>query len=426
MSLISVVGIILILGGGALARESAILASMTAIPFWIGMQITAQIALRGADVALHRRNQLRAFAAGFSIILMRPGVIILENLVPSLHSDDKTISASLKTVMWWVFVWVIVSTEIYLTCERSHCPAQVAILPSTDLTRGELLQVEQGNGLGSVKEHGSTNPSWVDGAYPVKNLGVLPMVNNSRPFLPPKFHKAVLERATYLNESTILLMFQIAEPYMVIPGQHIGLIHEMVFRPYTPTTHPNLAKQGKVEIIVRLVPNGEMSKIIKAAVQNLSNASGKGKFEISLPPVDTITFQPAIIFSGTMLLVGAGAGVTPFLNMIRGALAANTPTTRIHLIWGIRSEADNFLIDLLPLWNEISAKKFTFNIVVGSRISAGTHLEDLLASLKQETQQTPHIFVSGPDRFVRSVYDDCRTKCNVIDDSITAIGLQDR
>ncbi|ORZ35608.1 hypothetical protein BCR44DRAFT_1114802 [Catenaria anguillulae PL171] len=129
LTLITTVGVVVILVGGSHAKESSVIATITGVPLWLALQVSAIRAIRNGNVALHRRQQLRAFVLSFSIVFMRPGVMLLNAFVPM---PAENMGELLKTVIWWVFVWAVMFTEAYLVKRRAvfEVPSSVVMLPA--------------------------------------------------------------------------------------------------------------------------------------------------------------------------------------------------------------------------------------------------------------------------------------------------------
>ncbi|ORY48471.1 hypothetical protein BCR33DRAFT_630535, partial [Rhizoclosmatium globosum] len=124
-------------------------------------------------------------------------------------------------------------------------------------------------------------------------------------------------------------------------GQHIALRAETkenaIIRNYTPATTYSDMQAGRIDLIVRLVPNGVMSTIL----QNVEHAPSV-KFSISLCH-DGFGYTANKV--SALILVGSGTGITPLINIARAVLTNPNDQTRVKLVFKVRDEKDVFIED---------------------------------------------------------------------------------
>lgn len=89
-----------------------------------------------------------------------------------------------------------------------------------------------------------------------------------------------------------------------------------------------------------------------------------------------------------VVLIGMGAGVAPLLSLI----AANARHRRIHLLWSVRSSADNYYGELLKDYRHESDGKLQITTQIGR-----FHHDQLDTLLSKEQIQEAAFFVVGPN-----------------------------
>jgi CDP-4-dehydro-6-deoxyglucose reductase len=109
------------------------------------------------------------------------------------------------------------------------------------------------------------------------------------------------------------------------------------------------------------------------------------------------------------LFVATGTGVTPFVSMLRAALAAGA-TTPIWLLFGVRREADLLYRSELEAMAEARPNVRVFFTLsqpeegwTGRRGYVQTHVRELMEALGREAGAEPHAYVCGLERMVGSV-----------------------
>ncbi|KAJ3365082.1 hypothetical protein GGF32_000262 [Allomyces javanicus] len=396
-SVIAAAGVVVILLGGSMAGESAILASALYLPTWLVLQWLAIRAIQVGDVALHRRHQLRAFAIACSVMMMRPvaGFIIaftVENPNELVHPGE-----ALKTALWFVFSLTVAFTEAFLVWE-DRAVEKVVVVPSSDKSIAVVP-------LSHVVSPGTIASVLVPPAHAVKSVVV-----------------------TELTPRTVRAILTLADgPYLVVPGQHVAvtatqpdsLIDTSLTREYSPVTHPSRAlSQHEVELVIRLVPGGAMSARWRTPKQwNWSVTF--------VPVVPNCAMQRAIAAKDSpVLLVSLGTGATPFVNVIR-ALAAEG--RRVHVVQVHRAIEDMF-------WtaDEWEAMGVDEQLVTSEQRIGRISAQDLVEKVRElDGKGKPEaagwrVLVSGPQQAVRELTLATRKALGWEEHRVTAVGLDDR
>ena len=152
--------------------------------------------------------------------------------------------------------------------------------------------------------------------------------------------EVTLVKVERINHDCKLLRFAFADsgtdhrghPRLVL-GQHVSLQaeinREVVVRPYTPVTLPG--QRGYFEVMVKRYELGKMSAFL-----HLLEVGKKVRVRY---PVGSFVYE-ANTLAETLGLVGAGSGITPLLQLIRGVLANPEDRTSLFLLYQNRFEAD--------------------------------------------------------------------------------------
>ncbi|KAJ3369530.1 hypothetical protein GGF31_005240 [Allomyces arbusculus] len=397
ISVIAAAGVVVILIGGSMAGESAVLASALYLPTWIILQWLAIRAIQVGDVALHRRHQLRAFALACSVMLTRPvaGFIIaftVENPDELVHPGD-----ALKTALWFVFSLTMAATEVFLVWE-DRAVEKVVIVPSC----ANAIAVVP---LSHVVAPGTVASVLVPPAHAVKSVTV-----------------------TQLTPRTIRAVLTLADgPYLVVPGQHVAVtatqpnsvIDTALTREYSPTTHPSRAlSHHEVELVIRLAPGGAMSARWRAPEQWTWSVT-------FVPIVPNCAMQRAIAAKDApVLLVSLGTGATPFVNVIR-ALAAEK--RRVHVVQVHRAIEDMF-------WSadEWEAMGVDEQLVTSEQQIGRISAQDLVEKVRElDGKGKPdaagwRVIVSGPQQAARELTLAMHKALGWDEHRIAAVGVDDR
>ncbi|MFN2606372.1 MAG: FAD-binding oxidoreductase [Acidimicrobiales bacterium] len=143
------------------------------------------------------------------------------------------------------------------------------------------------------------------------------------------------------STGTVWLAFQVVDhqPFSFLPGQYVGIEHRLPNgarrrSPYCIMPAP--APDGRFELVVRVVPDGPVSRYLGGLVPG-DRIVFRGPLGPSMVPHDG---------DRDLVLMATGVGVGPFLSLARHLLESGFER-RITLFWGLREEADVCLTDRL-------------------------------------------------------------------------------
>jgi ferredoxin-NADP reductase len=157
-------------------------------------------------------------------------------------------------------------------------------------------------------------------------------------------------------------------------------------RSYSIASGPN---NGKVELTVELIEDGEVSPYLVAELQH------DDSFELRGPIGGWFAWDPSE--GGPLLLVGGGSGVVPLRSMLR-ARPADVP---VRLIYSARTLEDViYRRELEALGDDVV---LTLTREQRDGFHAGRVDADLLREAGFPPEREPRIFVCGPTPFVESV-----------------------
>lgn len=161
-------------------------------------------------------------------------------------------------------------------------------------------------------------------------------------------------------------------------------------------------KGGKLRIGVKHVPGGAVSTWINGQLKPgdvLEVAAPQGRF--TLPPTDGSPRH--------LLMLAAGAGITPILGMINEALAEE-PSTQITLVYGNRtSAATMFLGELEDLKDRYPARLDMIHVLTSTGASDSELLQGRIDAAKVkalaaslfEIKTVDYAFLCGPGTFIK-------------------------
>ena len=370
MTLLTSFGVILLLAGGATARESSILVTLTVLPFWLFMNWEAYVAIKKGDVDRHYRMNVRGFVIGFSIISTRPAMFVF---IALFNPPVITKGEILKVTIWWTFSWFVIGCEAFLYLRKR-------------LQSGPIL---------------------------VNGNAVIPLetdfVNGS------KIYRATVKKLKKLNERTILMSLSLTD-YPVtfiqqLAGQHVSLTctvnGESVTRPYTRIP----SADDRIDLVIRLVPNGAMSKLLKALVDQKLNSKGLFEVAVLAGHFDYYPNQYPHI-----CMIAAGTGLTSMLNIMQVILNNPMDRTKIKLYFLNRDQKDQFLVEYLDIWKLGSKGRFDWQPCFKNEFN----LENIL----KETPINTKVLISGPPLFVKSAHHTCMA--HVGKEHVYSFGYSDR
>ncbi|PNS14574.1 NADH-cytochrome b5 reductase 2 [Sphaceloma murrayae] len=172
--------------------------------------------------------------------------------------------------------------------------------------------------------------------FPIASVSDAPPV---RPTFPGSgFTTLVLEDATMINHNVKHLRFKLPEGDTNSGIQTITSLltqHKPdgawipVLRPYTPI---DADEPGHISFLVKRYPNGKGSGHMHAL---------KPGDELKVKPIHEFDYKPNQ-FTHVTILAG-GAGITPFIQLIRNVLQNPADRTRINLVYSNHTETDILL-----------------------------------------------------------------------------------
>ena len=373
MVFVMVVGIIVLLVGGALAKESAVISTLTVAPLWIWFNYLSYKAIKRGDVATHRKHNLRCFVIAYSIIYMRPGVLIVSGIMGYDAGN------ALRTVIWWIWAWALIMVESWLYLEDTLTP------PSLLYPKGKYI----------VKE--TRAPVW----NPVNVINCQEL--NARTICLKLQHK-----------------YESSSMFMIYPGQHIALKVDTLqgkctIRSYSPVTTENDFENGIVELLIRLVPQGDMSKHISTI-----NREFKENPQIITSRL-SIAYQKQRYFYtpsyAHLIMIAAGSGITPFMNIIRGIVNDKQNNTKITLLFINKNEQDLFLKPF-PITSDQLNVVYKYD---GSRVG----VKDIVGLVVATDVANSQFLISGPKQFVKDFHLLVQKQFKVKDNQIYSFGYSD-
>jgi ferredoxin-NADP reductase len=288
------------------AGLSSQIATASFLPPWMVINI---IALRAIaiyrDVELHRQLNILGLSFASSIVFMRPLVAVVMLMMP-----EWDFGRSLGLVLWVAMCWAVFGAVLYILGAYT-----VPTLKHPRLQHsGEVT-------VGSM-------------SYPQESV------------------PAVVYKWKQLDKRTVLLKLRSKSNYsnlplpILPPGSHIALSIKGLVREYTPIrmTESN-DREGEITIIVRLVPEGVFSTLLRSVLKDgqrtyLDCSIACNVYGPLYPLPARFGYVPS--YGGDddnssscphLLLVGAGTGILPFLDIIAAALTNNRDKTKIKLIF---------------------------------------------------------------------------------------------
>ncbi len=220
------------------------------------------------------------------------------------------------------------------------------------------------------------------------------------------FHVIPVSSVARLTADAVEIVFAVPESLVEAmrfkPGQHVpvrvlvdGVAHR---RTYSLCS----AVGGKLRIGVKHLPGGAVSALLNgqfAAGDKLEVAAPQGRF--TLPPSDGSPRH--------LLMLAAGAGITPILGMINEALS-HEPATRITLVYGNRTPAATmFLSELEDLKDRYPARLDVVHVLSGVGASESDLLQGridgeklkVLADKIVDIESVDRAFLCGPGTFIK-------------------------
>lgn len=313
----------------------------------------------------------RAYLWSYVIVAMRPAIVVLTIIVPTLTGGE-----ALAIIAPLFFALAIVMIEFHIRRQRAsqvNTETHYLSLPKAPLDVQDPDHEHQ-------------------------------LITYRRDFVRVK-----LVQKQELTHNTSLFVFQlpVKASLLMFPGHHVVLRqlidNQLVIRPYTPVTslvryfgngtHDNHTMQsmnisGTFALAVKRYPNGAMSSW-------LHDAMSIGDTVEMMGPMGGFYYYP----NGydAIGLIAGGSGITPVLSVLMSALANSNDKTKFSLIYANSNERDIIFRDELQ---QLSAKfpdRFDLHLTKG-RLNREVLLEHL--PLPGDATQ---ILVCGPIGFATTV-----------------------
>lgn len=137
----------------------------------------------------------------------------------------------------------------------------------------------------------------------------------------------------YTPGETLILTFDFPDGAgpVYLSGQFITLVFQVqgreLRRSYSLCSSPDVDEP--LSIAIKRVENGEISRL-------LHHKTAVGDILMALPPNGLFTYQPQALLKRTVILFGAGVGITPLFSIIKTALYAEKHS-KIVLVYSSRS-----------------------------------------------------------------------------------------
>lgn len=195
------------------------------------------------------------------------------------------------------------------------------------------------------------------------------------------------------------------------PGQWVNLVLPLpsgeVRRAYSIASDPD--GSNRFEIAVTRVENGPGSQYLHDLPE--------GAVISAIGPHGLFTRAAEDPFPA--LFVGTGTGVTPLRSMLRAALRHNS-SAHLWLLLGVRFEEDILYREEMEALEKMhSGVRFVVTLSRPGQTWTGAsgyvqnHVPALLRELEAKSGASPHVFVCGLERMVKSVRELCRGELGV-------------
>jgi CDP-4-dehydro-6-deoxyglucose reductase len=208
---------------------------------------------------------------------------------------------------------------------------------------------------------------------------------------------AVILRIDFLNHNVLRLDLKPDGNFPCEPGQYLTLINrEGVARSYSIANNP--AREGYIELHVRLLPNGLMSGYLKRTAKSGTALTIRGPAGSCFYVLDDGPDYP-------ILLAGTGTGLAPLYGIARQAFE-QAHRGIIHLFHGALCDTDLYLVDKLQA---LAARHQNFryspcvlNGEAGHFYATG-NIEDIVMSSVPAEKASTRLFLCGAPDFVNAL-----------------------
>lgn len=223
------------------------------------------------------------------------------------------------------------------------------------------------------------------------------------PAISPKYYKSFvlqnIKKVTECCSRYIFVMDDIGCLGFSI-GQHLimraSVDGEIITRQYTPISPPSAL--GFFEVIIKVYPQGRMSKYIKTLKEGCS-VDWRG-------PLGGLDYKPNAYKH--MLLLAAGTGIAPMIQVLRHITSSDEDYTMVRLLFGIAKYREiylkNELDELKRFWNVsilycLSDETKVEDLKYGDEVHCREIDEELLEVELSKYRTPPHVLLCGPNTF---------------------------
>uniref|UniRef100_A0A131YC86 NADH-cytochrome b5 reductase n=1 Tax=Ixodes ricinus TaxID=34613 RepID=A0A131YC86_IXORI len=171
---------------------------------------------------------------------------------------------------------------------------------------------------------------------------------------------------------------------------------ECITRQYTPIS-PS-AQRGTFEVLIKIYPNGKMSKYIDSLTEG-SLVEWRG-------PFGELNYKPNS--HKQLILLAAGTGIAPMIQILRHITDNEDDETLVRLLFGVSRYDEIYLKkeldDLRNFWNVsilycLSQETEVTKVKYGDEVHYGRIDEELLRREVRKCRFAPHVLVCGPNSF---------------------------
>lgn len=222
---------------------------------------------------------------------------------------------------------------------------------------------------------------------------------------PSTYRKFALRDKVELSEGIFRFVFDLPKSTSVLGlpiGQHIAIRGTVdghsTTRSYTPIS--NNRDLGRLELLIRIYPDGQLGKYLKA-LQPGDQVDIRG-------PKGAMRYRKGM--SKELGLVGGGTGITPLFQIIRAVCEDKTDNTKLRLLYANRSEADIMLRKKLDAFAAASNGQFEVYYMLdkpptGWQYGTGHIDKDVLKQKMPTVSDHNKVLLCGPPGLVNATKD---------------------
>lgn len=248
--------------------------------------------------------------------------------------------------------------------------------------------------IGRIRKIKKTKPQEVSGVF---------KINEKAAMLHPDFQKMIITKVTdHENAGAKTFELKRADGYKAAnfrAGQYLSVLlkigNSIVTRPYSISSSPSLAKEGKYTLTVRKTADGFASDYI------LSEWKVGDEVVISDPQGNF--FYDNIRDPENIIAIAGGSGITPFLSMA-AAIRDKAEDFNLTILYGSKTkDAILFEKELLEI-SEATSKVKVYNVLSDENIEGYEHgfiNADIIKKYAPDGEYS--IFICGPEAMYRFV-----------------------